>query len=310
MEIYLPIAGMPVNVFLIIGLGAAVGVLSGLFGVGGGFLLTPLLIFSGIPPAVAAASDTNQIVAASASGALAHKRLGNVDMKMGITFLIGGVLGGTFGAQLVRVLRGFGNYDFTMKIIYVIMLALVGGYMLIESINALKGTKKKAAAPAEEKPSGFRAFVAKLPFQTEFKQSGIRTSVLFVVGLGFMVGCLAAMLGVGGGFITMPAMVYLLGMPTIVAIGTDLFQIVFTTINVTIQQAIANHTVDIVLAILLFCGSTLGAQVGARLSKYFKGEQLRIILAIIVLIVMAKLVMSLVMTPDSLIHLKAAGGGH
>ncbi|MEW5762811.1 MAG: sulfite exporter TauE/SafE family protein [Bacillota bacterium] len=307
MDVYLPIAGMPVNVFLILGLGALVGVLSGLFGVGGGFLLTPLLIFAGIPPAVAAASDTNQIVAASASGALAHKRLGNVDVKMGITYLVGGVLGGTAGAQLVRVLRGVGNYDVTMKIVYVIMLTLVGGFMLIESVNALRG-KKKEADPG--KPSAFKRFVEKLPLQTEFKVSGVRTSIIFVVGLGFIVGVLAALLGVGGGFITMPAMIYLLGMPTIVAIGTDLFQIVFTSMNVTIQQAIANHTVDVVLAILLFCGSTIGAQFGARFSKYFRGEQLRILLALIVLCVMVKLVFDLVTTPASLITLTAGGGGH
>jgi len=307
MEIYLPIAGMPVNVFLILGLGALVGVLSGLFGVGGGFLLTPLLIFAGIPPAVAAASDTNQIVAASASGALAHKRLGNVDVKMGVIYLVGGVLGGTAGAQLVRVLRGIGSYDVTMKIVYVIMLTLVGGFMLIESINALRG-KKKEADP--NKPSAFKRFVQSLPLQTEFKVSGVRTSIIFVVGLGFLVGVLAALLGVGGGFITMPAMIYLLGMPTIVAIGTDLFQIVFTSMNVTIQQAIANHTVDVVLAILLFCGSTIGAQFGARFSKRFRGEQLRILLAVIVLCVMVKLVFDLVSTPASLVTLTAGGGGH
>lgn len=307
MEIYLPVAGMPVNVFLILGLGAIVGVLSGLFGVGGGFLLTPLLIFAGIPPAVAAASDTNQIVAASASGALAHRRLGNVDVKMGIIYLIGGVLGGTAGAQMVRVLRGLGNYDVTMKIVYVIVLTLVGTFMLIESVNALRG-KKKEADP--NKPSAFRRFVQSLPLQTDFKVSGVRTSIIFVVGLGFIVGVLAALLGVGGGFITMPAMIYLLGMPTIVAIGTDLFQIVFTSMNVTIQQAIANHTVDVVLAVLLFCGSTIGAQFGARFSKRFRGEQLRILLAIIVLCVMVKLVFDLVSTPQNLIALSAGKGGH
>ncbi|MEW6726980.1 sulfite exporter TauE/SafE family protein [Desulforudis sp. 1088] len=308
MEIYLPVAGMPVNVFVIAGLGAMVGVLSGLFGVGGGFLLTPLLMFVGIPPAVAAASDTNQIVAASASGALAHKRLGNVDMKLGAFFLIGGIFGGTLGAQLVKVLRGMGNYDLTMKLIYVVMLTLVGGFMFIEGLQALKG--KKAAKKEGAKPSAFKRFVAKLPLQTEFKVAGIRTSALFVVGLGFIVGTLAALLGVGGGFITMPAMIYLLGMPTIVAIGTDLFQIVFTTMNVTIQQAITNHSVDIVLAILLFCGSTIGAQIGARLSRRFKGEQLRVLLAVIVLAVMVKIVFELVATPGALIQFSSGGGGH
>ncbi|WP_334109917.1 sulfite exporter TauE/SafE family protein [Thermodesulfitimonas autotrophica] len=309
MEIYLPVAGMPVNVFIIAGLGALVGVLSGLFGVGGGFLLTPLLMFVGIPPAVAAASDTNQIVAASASGALAHKRMGNVDMKMGLIYLVGGVLGGTFGAQMVKVLRGLGNYDLAMKLIYVVMLTLVGGFMFIEGLRTLRGGGK-SEAKKEAKPSAFRRFVSALPLQTEFKVSGVRTSVIFVVGLGFLVGTLAALLGVGGGFITMPAMIYLLGMPTIVAIGTDLFQIVFTTINITIQQAITNHTVDVVLAILLFCGSTVGAQIGARLSKRFKGEQLRVLLAMIVLAVMVKIVFELVSTPAALIQFSSGGGGH
>lgn len=308
MEIYLPIAGMPVNVFVIMGLGALVGVLSGLFGVGGGFLLTPLLLFVGIPPAVAAASDTNQIVAASSSGALAHKRLGNVDMKMGLIYLTGGILGGTFGAQLVKFLRGIGNYDLAMKLIYVVMLTVVGGFMFIEGLQTLRG--KTAPKKENAKPSAFKRFVDAMPFQTEFKTSGVRISILFPIFLGFVVGALAALLGVGGGFITMPAMIYLLGMPTIVAIGTDLFQMVFTTINVTIQQAVTNHSVDIVLAILLFCGSTIGAQIGARLSRRFKGEQLRVLLAVIVLAVMVKMVFDLVATPDSLIQFASGGGGH
>jgi len=307
MSIYLAVAGMPVNIFLIMGLGGIVGILSGLFGVGGGFLLTPLLMMFGIPPAVAAASDSNQIVAASSSGALAHKRLGNVDMKMGVTFLVGGIMGGTVGAHLVKILRSMGNYDFAVKVIYVVVLAGIGGFMFIESLNALKGKKKENNSC---KPSRFRLFLSKIPFQTEFKVSGIRTSIIFVVGLGFLVGMLAALMGVGGGFITVPTMIYVLGMPTMAAIGTDLFQIVFTSANVTFQQAITNHTVDVVLAILLFCGSTIGAQFGARMSKRFKGEQLRILLSIIVLLVMVKMFVELVTPPIDLIALTKGGGGH
>jgi len=305
LSLYLAVAGMPVNVFMILGLGATVGVLSGLFGVGGGFLLTPLLMTYGIPPAVAAASDSNQIVAASCSGALAHKRLGNVDVKMGLTFLAGSILGGTAGTQLVRVLRGFGNYDVVVKIVYVLLLAAIGGFMFWESLQALRGKTKNVQG------KGFFArLVGRLPWQVYFPVSGVRVSVLFVVGLGFLVGALAALLGVGGGFITVPAMIYLLRMPTIVAIGTDLFQIVFTSMNVTFQQAITNHTVDVVLAVLLFCGSTVGAQVGARLSRLFRGEQLRIILAVIVLLVMLKLFVDLVSAPADLITLTTGGGGH
>ncbi len=313
MTIYLAVAGMPVNVFLIMGLGGMVGVLSGLFGVGGGFLLTPLLMMVGIPPAVAAASDSNQIVAASASGAVAHKRLGNVDMKMGITFLVGGIMGGTVGAQWVKALRSLGNYDFTVKLIYVVVLAGIGGFMFFESLNALKtlkGNNKEPASDKPAKPSAFKRFMAGLPFQTDFHVSGIRASIIFVVGLGFLVGLLAALMGVGGGFITVPAMIYLLGMPTMAAVGTDLFQIVFTSMNVTFQQAITNHTVDIVLAILLFCGSTIGAQFGARLSRRLRGEQLRILLSIIVLAVMVKMLIGLVAAPADLIALTKGGGGH
>jgi len=307
MEVYLPVAGMPVNGLLIAGLGGLVGIMSGLFGVGGGFLLTPLLIMVGIPPAVAAASDSNQIVAASCSGAAAHKRLGNVDMKLGLIYLVGGILGGTVGAQTVKVLRGVGNYDFAVKLIYVVVLTLIGGFMFVESLNALRGRRK---GNPEARPHRFRQFLAWLPFQTEFRVSGIRASVLFVVGLGFLVGWLAAMMGVGGGFITLPAMIYLLGVPTIVAVGTDLFQIVFTSMNVTFQQAITNHTVDVVLAVILFAGSTIGAQVGARLSKRLRGEQLRILLSIIVLAVMVNMLIGLLTTPADLITFTRGGGGH
>ncbi|OAT85843.1 sulfite exporter TauE/SafE family protein [Desulfotomaculum copahuensis] len=307
MSIYLAVAGMPVNIFLIMGLGGLVGIMSGLFGVGGGFLLTPLLMMVGVPPAVAAASDSNQIVAASSSGAIAHKRLGNVDMKMGIIFLVGGVMGGTVGAQLVKILRGMGNYDFAVKVIYVVVLAGIGSFMFIESLNALRGRVKQADV---SKPSVFKRLMISMPFQTEFKVSGIRASILFVVGLGFVVGLMAALMGVGGGFITVPAMIYLLGMPTMAAIGTDLFQIVFTSMNVVFQQAITNHTVDIVLAVLLFCGSTIGAQVGARFSKRFRGEQLRILLAVIVLAVMVQMFIGLISAPADIIGLTKGGGGH
>ncbi|MGC7846775.1 sulfite exporter TauE/SafE family protein [Desulforudis sp. 1088] len=306
MNLYLAVAGMPVNPLIILGLGGIVGMMSGLFGVGGGFLLTPLLMMFGIPPAVAAASDSNQIVAASCSGALAHKRLGNVDIKMGLIFLSGAVAGGTFGTQMVKVLRLLGNYDVTVKLVYVVLLALVGGFMLWESLRASRGLNRHPTKAG----AGIKYLMSRLPLQTEFRVSGIRASIVFVVGLGFLVGFLAALLGVGGGFITVPAMIYLLGMPTLVAIGTDLFQIVFTSINVTFQQAVINHSVDVLLAVLLFCGSTIGAQLGARLCRYFRPEQLRVLLAVIVLLVMVKLAMGLVTAPEELITLSGAGGGH
>lgn len=203
------------------------------------------------------------------------------------------------------MLRGFGNYDVVVKIAYVLLLATVGGFMFWESLQALRGKTTNT-----QKKGAFSRLLRCLPWHVHFPVSGVRVSVLFVVGLGFLVGALAALLGVGGGFITVPAMIYLLGMPTIVAIGTDLFQIVFTSMNVTFQQAITNHTVDVMLAVLLFCGSTIGAQMGARFSRFLRGEQLRIILAVIVLLVMLKLFVDLVSAPADLITLTTGGGGH
>jgi uncharacterized membrane protein YfcA len=312
MEIYLPIANMSVNLFLLVGLGGLVGFLSGLFGVGGGFLLTPLLIFIGIPPTVAAASDSNQIVAAASSGAYAHSRMGNVDFKMGIVLLLGGITGGSIGVEIIKVLRAVGNVDFVIKLVYVVVLGTIGAFMFIESFGALRRRKDitEEAIPLEPKESVIRKISTKLPFQINFSKSRMTTSAVFPFILGVSVGILAAIMGVGGGFIMVPAMIYILGMPTIVAIGTDLFQIVLTCINVTIQQAIRNHTVDLVLVILLFFGSTIGAQIGARVSRHLRGEQLRILLAVIVLVVMIKMLIGLLVRPDNLIDLARGGGGH
>jgi uncharacterized membrane protein YfcA len=313
LNIYLPIADMSINIFLVVGIGAMVGFLSGLFGVGGGFLLTPLMMMIGIPPAVAAASDSNQIVASSSSAAFGHWRLGNVDMKMGIIILLGGVTGGTIGVHFVKYLRAIGNFEFTMKLVYVLMLGTVGGAMFLESLRALRKAEPEtfSTEEMEMKQPGFSRIFAKLPLQMDFPKSHLRTSAVFPFAIGAAVGILAALLGVGGGFIMVPAMIYIIGMPTISAIGTDLFQIVFTSANVTLQQAITNHTVDIGLALTLLIGSVLGAQVGVRATKYLRGEQIRILLSIIVLAMMAKLLMDLVLAPDNVVSL-AAGmtGGH
>jgi len=307
-HLYLPIAGNSVNVILVFGLGAFVGLLSGIFGVGGGFLMTPLLITIGIPPTVAAASDSNQIVGASTSGTLAHYRLGNVDFKMGILLLIGGVIGGTVGVQIIKVLRHMGNADFLIQITYVLMLGFVGIYMFMESLQGLK--KEKVQEPirkAPKKESGYARLLKKLPWQTYFAKSGVELSVLMPLVLGIFVGILAAIMGVGGGFIMVPVMVYLLRMPMHVVVGTSLFQILFTCINVTIMQARSNHTVDFVLALILLIGSTLGAQFGAKISKKLKGDQLKIILASLVLIVMVKMLLGLLLEPSILL---AYIGGH
>ena len=304
-HLYLPIAGNSVNVLLIFGLGGLVGILSGIFGVGGGFLMTPLLIMIGIPPTIAAASDSNQIVGASTSGTLAHYKMGNVDFKMGILLLIGGVIGGTLGVQVIKVLREMGNADFLIKITYVLMLGFVGSYMFIESLQALR--KKKAPATAPQKESKYAKLIGKLPWQTDFKKSGIRLSVLMPLVLGVFVGILAAIMGVGGGFIMVPVMVYMLRMPMHVVVGTSLFQILFTCVDVTIMQSYSNHTVDFILALILLLGSTLGAQFGAKISKKLKGDQLKILLASLVLIVMVKMLLDLLLTPHIMLALK---GGH
>jgi uncharacterized protein len=298
-HLYLPIAGNSVNILWIFMMGGFVGLLSGIFGVGGGFLMTPLLIMVGIPPTVAAASDSNQIVGASTSGTLAHYRMGNVDFKMGIILLIGGVVGGTLGVQLIKVLRHMGNADFLIQITYVIMLGFVGTYMFIESLQGLRGVTPAAVRTGKE--SGYARLVKRLPWQTRFEKSGIELSILMPLVLGVFVGVLAAIMGVGGGFIMVPVMVYLLRMPMHVVVGTSLFQILFTCINVTIMQANTNHTVDFVLALILLVGSTLCAQFGAKISRHLKGDQLKIILASLVLVVMAKMLFGLLVKPEILL---------
>ncbi len=306
MDIFLPVAGISINLWVLIGAGACVGFLSGMFGVGGGFLLTPLLIMLGIPPTVAAASDSCQIVAASSSGAAAHFRLGNVDMKMGVLLLSGGLVGGAIGVQIIKVLRMMGNADFLITVTYVIVLGSVGGFMFIESLMALR--RGAVVAKAHKKPRK-KGLLARLPFQMDFPRSGVRHSIFVPFFMCAMVGVLAAIMGVGGGFIMVPMLVYLLRMPMHKAVGTDLFQIVFTCAGVTFMQATTNHTVDILLAVLLAAGSTIGAQIGARVGKLLRGDQLKILLASIVLIVMVKMLFDLILTPDSILSY-ATGGGH
>ncbi|MDA8099303.1 MAG: sulfite exporter TauE/SafE family protein [Nitrospiraceae bacterium] len=308
MYLYLPVALTSINILIPVGLGLAVGLLSGLFGVGGGFLMTPLLIMFGIPSTVAAATDSNQIVAASTSGTYAHWKVGNVDFKMGIYLLVGGFLGGLVGVQAIKLLHAMGNADFVIKMTYVIMLGVVGVYMFIESLQSMKKKKtESAAAPAEQKESAVGRFLASLPLQTRFEKSGVTHSALVPIVLGAFVGVLAAIMGVGGGFLMVPVMVYMLRMPMHVVVGTSLFQILFTCIEVTFLQAYTNHSVDFLLAVLLLVGSTVGAQVGAVFGRKLKGEQLKILLASIVLIVTVKIVFELTLTPSLLI---SQAGGH
>jgi uncharacterized membrane protein YfcA len=301
MQIYLPIAEMSVNIFLILGMGGGVGFLSGLFGVGGGFLMTPLLIFIGIPSPVAVATEANQIVASSVSGVLAHWRRGNVDLKMGTVLLVGGVTGSTLGVWLFTFLRELGQLDLVIKLSYVVFLGVIGGLMLIESMRAI--LRNRGQAPAKRRQ---HTWIHGLPFKMRFRRSRLYISVLPPILVGFVVGVLSAIMGVGGGFVMVPAMIYLLGMPTSVVVGTSLFQIIFVTANVTILQAANNQTVDVVLALLLLIGAVIGAQFGARFSARLQGEQLRGLLALIVLAVCAKLSYDLVATP---LDLYAIGEG-
>jgi uncharacterized membrane protein YfcA len=310
-QIYLPIAGNSVSLLLLLALGGIVGLLSGLFGVGGGFLLTPLLIMIGIPPTVAAASDSNQIVAAASSGSFAHSRSGNVDYKMGVLLLLGGVAGGTAGVQLIKLLRATGQADFAIRLTYVVMLAGIGTYMLFDSLRGLRLARAGVSPVGEEegvrRPSFYARVVQALPYKVSFERSGVRISVFMPLALGALVGVLAAIMGVGGGFIMVPVMVYLLRMPMHVVVGTSLFQILFTCVNVTVLQAYYNHTVDFLLALTLLVGSTSGAQAGARISRRLKADQLKIMMAGIILVVMIVMVLGLVTRPTTLL---SYAGGH
>jgi len=294
MQIYLPIAEMSVNVFLLLGMGGGIGFLSGLFGVGGGFLMTPMLIFIGVPPAVAVGTEANQIVAASVSGVLAHWRRGNVDFKMGLVLLLGGFAGSTLGVMLFSFLRGLGQIDLVISLSYVIFLGTIGGLMLVESARAMR---RRKTAPGQRRKLHQHTWVHGLPLKMRFRRSKLYISALLPLSIGFFVGVLAAIMGVGGGFVMVPAMIYLLGMPTNVVIGTSLFQIIFVTANVTFLQSYANQTVDVVLALMLLIGAVIGAQFGARAGAKLQGEELRGLLALMVLAVCGKLFFDLLVTP-------------
>lgn len=303
MHIYLPIAEVSVNAFLLLGLGGIVGVLSGMFGVGGGFLITPLLFFIGIPPAVAVATSTNQIVAASISGVLAHFKRKTVDPVMGGVLLVGGVIGSAIGIVIFNYLRSLGQVDLLVQLCYVVFLGAIGALMFVESLRAIRRASKPSAVPQRRKHN----WVHNLPFKMKFRVSGLYISVIPPVMVGMLVGILAAIMGVGGGFIMVPAMIYLLGMPTKVVIGTSLLQIIFVAGFTTMLHATTNQTVDVLLALLLLIGGVIGAQVGTRIGVKMKAEQLRILLAIMVLAVCGKIALDLLVMPSELYSLSAEG---
>jgi uncharacterized membrane protein YfcA len=306
LQVYLPVAEISVNLLVMLGLGAAVGFLSGMFGVGGGFLLTPLLIFSGIPPAIAVATGANQIVAASVSAGLVQWRRGNIDFHMGLVLIVGGVAGAFAGVLLIRLLSDLGHADVFISLVYVAFLGIIGSLMLAESLSAIK--RVQAGKPAVARKPGEHTWIHRLPLKMRFPRSRLYISAIPPLAIGAIVGLLASILGVGGGFIVVPAMIYLLRMPTAVSIGTSLFQIIFVSAVVTILYATLNQSLDAVLAMILVAGGVIGGQYGATAGQKLKGEQLRLLLAIMVLAVALRLLVGLVVTPDDLYSLSPFKG--
>lgn len=294
MQVYLPIAEMSVDALVVLGMGAVVGFLSGMFGVGGGFLMTPFLIFLGVPPTVAVGTQANQLVAAGVSGVMGHWRRGNVDARLGLVMLAGGMVGSGLGVFLFAQLQRLGQIDLVISLLYVVLLGLVGGSMLVESLLSL--IRRPRASGAEHlRPRSWRQ---RLPFKMRFPRSKLYISALLPLAIGWLGGLLVAIMGIGGGFLLVPAMIYVLGMPTALVAGTSLFQIVFTTAAVTLMQAMINHTVDAMLALLLLAGGVVGAQFGSRAASRLRSETARLLLALLVVLVSAKLTVDLLATPD------------
>lgn len=297
MDVYLPIAELSLNVFVLLGLGAGVGIVTGVFGLGGGFLLTPMLIFIGVPAGVAVASSANQLVGASLSGVIGYWRRGAVDFKMGTIMMLGGLAGSALGVLIFTLLKRLGQVELTISLLYVVVLGTLGALMCVESARALLRQRRPGAARRKLHQHNW---MHGLPLKTRFRRSKLYISALLPAGLGLVVGILSGILGIGGGFVLVPGMIYILGMPTAVVPGTSLFQIILVAANVTFLQAYSNHTVDAVLALLLLLGGVIGAQIGARFGTRLRGEQLRFLLALLLLAVAAKLIFDLTVRPASL----------
>lgn len=303
MQIYLPIAEVSVNLWLLLALGGIVGFLSGMFGVGGGFLITPLLFFVGVPPAVAVATGANQVVASSVSGVLAHLKRRTVDLRMGMVLLVSGLAGSWAGIWVFNLLERIGQIDLVVQLTYVLFLGLIGLLMLQEGIRALRRASREPGKITRHQ----HLWVHRWPLKMKFRTSGLYISAIPVAAVGFFVGVLAAIMGVGGGFVMVPAMIYLLGMPTKVVIGTSLFQIIFVTAFTTFMHAWTNQSVDLLLAVILIVGGVIGAQLGAQVGARLKAEQMRILLALLVLAVCGKLALDLFLRPDDLYSLATGG---
>jgi uncharacterized membrane protein YfcA len=304
-EIHLPIANLTVDILLLLGLGGVLGVFSGMFGVGGGFLVSPLLIFIGIPAPVAVASGSMMVLGTSVSGFLAHLRRGNVDFRMGGTLLVGGMLGSLAGAFLFQLLRDIGQIDLVIPVSYVLFLGIVGGLMVWESVGTILRQRRNPAT-AQKRPRR-RSWQHRLPLKVRYRKSKLYISALLPAGISFGVGLLSAVMGVGGGFIMVPAMIYLLGMPASIVVGTSLFQITFVMANVTFLLALNTQTVDAILALLLLLGAAAGAQFGTRLGTKLRPEHMRALLALLVLAVAAGLAYGLVTVPEDRFTVEIGG---
>ncbi len=306
MTLYLPIAEMPVSVIVFLALGASVGFLSGLFGVGGGFLLTPLLTFLGIPPGIAVATSTSHVVASSVSGAMAQHRRGNVDIKLALIMLVGGVAGSYIGVAFVKVLTARGLFELTVSLTYVIFLGVVGTIILVEGINATRRTRTGGSGSAR-KP-GQHGWIEGLPFKMRFPRSKLYISVVPIIVIGTFVGFISAIMGIGGGFVMIPAMIYLLRVPTGLVIGTSLFQIVFVSAVATVLHAVENKSVDIVLAAILIVGGVFGAQFGSMAGEKIRSEHLRVLLGLLILLVAGRMAFDLAVKPSNLFSLASIPG--
>jgi uncharacterized membrane protein YfcA len=301
-QIYLPIADLPVNIFLILAMGLAVGFISGMFGIGGGFLMTPLLIFLGISPAVAVASVTGHISASSFSGAISYWRRRAVDLALAFVLLAGGLIGTVSGVWLFTLLRAIGQLDITIGISYVLLLGIVGSLMVIESVRAIM--RARQGKPVELRRPGSHTWIHGLPLKLRFKRSRIYVSAIPVWGIGFLIGFIGAVMGIGGGFILVPLLIYVLRVPTATVIGTSMLLTLVTMASATVMHAVTNHLVDAVLALILMVGGVTGAQFGARAGQKISGERLRLLLGLLVLAVGIRFALDLVLPPESLYSIR------
>ncbi len=302
MQIYLPVAELSLNILLLLGIGLAIGFLSGMFGIGGGFIMTPLLIFLGVPAGVAVGTGASQVVASSVSSAVGHWRRNNIDVQMAGLLILGGIVGAIFGVQLLAILKAYGQLEFFVSLMYVVLLGVVGGLMLIESVRTLRA---KGAVSSSRRKGGQHTWLEGLPLKQRFRASKIYISAIPPVAIGTFVGLLTAVMGVGGGFLMVPAMIYLLRMPTKLVIGTSTLQILFVTAFTTVLQATQNHSVDLMLSVPLIAGGVVGAQLGVGYGERLKAEQLRALLALLVLAVAVRMALGLTIRPSDLFVIEA-----